>query len=512
MAPRNGARAVWAVLLLCRAHAGSHAHEDHIERGGLRLRGASANSADVETPHAFSNETVGSGSGCIAEWQTCSVDDDNAISCCDGLTCVVKSDYYAQCKSSGPSPVNNPTHRPSPMPYPAPTKVPSPSPTKAPTKGGSTPSPTPKSGPTPSPGYACGNPLTGKDSEVATWYATWAAKYIVDLGSGKCVQRIGQGNDCVSEGTGYGMLMAAWMDDQTNFDGLWAFAQEHFDSNGLMNWQISSGNQVVGSGSASDGDIDMALGLVKAAEVWGGSYLADATTLINNIMAHEIDSSTHTVLPGDSWDVSSPPYNPSYFAPGHFRIFEEVTGDSLWADAITQGYSLNSDCANYNSGTGLVPDWSESLTSCNPGSNWVSWTLANGADYYYDAVRTPWRLAIDYVWSCESKAKSAVKKMATFFADQGPSAMGQGFTISGSSLGYSTSTCFVGTASTAIVASPLSSSSTRSDWWDYLEGMDQENSYFCDTLQMIMYIFDSGNFEMPSVSTARAMANNAPVA
>ena len=42
--------------------------------------------------------------------------------------------------------------------------------------------------------------------------------------------------------------------------------------------------------------------------------------------------------------------------------------------------------------------------------------------------------------------------------------------------------------------------------------MDQENSYFCDTLQMIMYIFDSGNFEMPSVSTARAMANTAPVA
>ena len=111
--------------------------------------------------------------------QTCSVDDDNAISCCDGLTCVYKSEYYAQCKSSGPSPANNPTHRPSPMPYPAPTKVPVPSPTKAPTKHGSTPSPTPKSGPTPTPGYSCGNPLSGKDSQVATWYQAWADKYVI---------------------------------------------------------------------------------------------------------------------------------------------------------------------------------------------------------------------------------------------------------------------------------------------------------------------------------------------
>ena len=66
----------------------------------------------------------------------------------------------------------------------------------------------------------------------------------------------------------------------------------------------------------------------------------------------------------------------------------------------------------------------------------ASWTLANGADYYYDAVRAPWRLAMDYAWSCDSSAKSAVDTLATFFSDQGPSAMGQGYTVGGSSLGY----------------------------------------------------------------------------
>jgi len=44
-----------------------------------------------------------------------------------------------------------------------------------------------------------------------------------------------------------------------------------------------------------------------------------------------------------------------------------------------------------------VPDWTPSTTSCNPGTTFVDWDQDNGADYYYDAIRTPWRLALHAV-------------------------------------------------------------------------------------------------------------------
>ena len=47
----------------------------------------------------------------------------------------------------------------------------------------------------------------------------------------------------VSEGIGYGMLIAVYMGDQMLFDNLWKYEQLHLDSNGLMNWSVdASGN------------------------------------------------------------------------------------------------------------------------------------------------------------------------------------------------------------------------------------------------------------------------------
>ena len=62
----------------------------------------------------------------------------------------------------------------------------------------------------------------------------------------------------VSEGIGYGMIAAVYASDRPTFDGLWGYAKLHFDTDGLMNWQISSSGSIVGMNSATDADEDIA--------------------------------------------------------------------------------------------------------------------------------------------------------------------------------------------------------------------------------------------------------------
>lgn len=85
-------------------------------------------------------------------------------------------------------------------------------------------------------------------------------------------------------------------------------------------------------------------------------------------------------------------------------------------------------------------------------------------------------------WSCDSSAKAAVSDLSEFIVDQTPSGMGQGFDIQGKSLGYSDRTCFVGTTSTVVVADQ--GAAARAEWWEYLEGVTPEGTYFCDTIQV----------------------------
>ena len=123
----------------------------------------------------------------------------------------------------------------------------------------------------------CIYPATCSDAAVTTAWAQYKSKYVVSAGSGLIrVQRVENSNDTVSEGMGYGMLFAVYMNEKTTFDGLWAYVQAHLDANGLMNWQINSSGTAIGLGSATDGDEDIGFALVMADEQWGG-YTSVAT-------------------------------------------------------------------------------------------------------------------------------------------------------------------------------------------------------------------------------------------
>src|SRR6185503_5430650 len=140
----------------------------------------------------------------------------------------------------------------------------------------------------------CAFPAYNTDT-VAKAYSNWKAKLFQN---GRVVRPStdpgadqSHPNDTVSEGIAYGMLIGVYANDRPMFDALWSYAKGKRDGNGFMNWRIdSNGNVVQPGGGATDADQDMAWALVMADKQWsGGTYLAEATTLINAIWDKEVD-------------------------------------------------------------------------------------------------------------------------------------------------------------------------------------------------------------------------------
>ncbi len=292
----------------------------------------------------------------------------------------------------------------------------------------------------------CTYPSAVHAQDAKAAFATWKSKLITSDGAGgfERVQRPDNENNAtnttVSEGIGYGMILAVIMDEQTLFDNLWNYSQIHLNGNGLMIWLIDSdGNPGVedtstnklAGGSATDGDEDMAWALAMAAQKWGGhgSLTKDYATLakdqIGRIWSSEVDhSGLNLINAGDSWGTTFA-WNPSYFAPNEYRLFAKLdtANTAGWTSIITKGYTVLA--ASQNASTGLFPAWTD--TSGAPSAPW------SGAptNYQYDAARVPFRIGLDYCDNGESRAKTLLAKTSAFFSNLGASAIVDGYSLTG---------------------------------------------------------------------------------
>jgi endo-1,4-beta-D-glucanase Y len=288
----------------------------------------------------------------------------------------------------------------------------------------------------------CTVPRNAKANDVVAAYQQWKTAVVTTDGAGGYlrIKKPDSGTvigSTVSEGIGYGMLLAVYMGDQSLLDNLWLYEQSHLDSSGLMNWEIGPDNQITsgGNGAATDGDEDMAFALIMADRQWGKSstlkdgYLNYAKTLIAAIWQYEVDHSRGEMLkPGDQWgdkDVT----NPSYFAPAYYRVFGEVTGKAQdWNKVVDSSYTIIAKSLNATSGNqdnGLVPAW------CNSGGTPVE--AYSGAPMYFqnDSTRTPFRIGQDYCYFGESRAFSYLAKISAFYAKVGVANITNGYNLDG---------------------------------------------------------------------------------
>jgi endo-1,4-beta-D-glucanase Y len=354
------------------------------------------------------------------------------------------------------------------------------------------------------PGHAPANCMittaTGTAGAVQAAYNSWRAAYVTGSGAGSTlrVQRsAANAADSVSEGIGYGMLAAVYLNDRVTFDALWAYAQSHFDDKGLMNWHITSAGAIAsdGAGSASDGDLDMIWALIMASDQWATTdYLngAGAYAMIDAMLTYSF-AGDGTLKPGDNWGGTTLT-NPSYYAPAYYRVFAKMTDNTQWISPIVdRAYTI---LGNVSGTSGLVPDWTNTssvvnqgiLTSSGSTGGTATW---NNSTYGYDATRTPWRIGLDYCLNGEARAKTYLMKVGGFFNGLTASNIGDGYALSGSQNSSNKNMAFIGPAG---VSGMVGFQTLLNDAFNYGATGQGDQSYFPSSLRVLTLLTMSGNF------------------
>jgi endo-1,4-beta-D-glucanase Y len=283
----------------------------------------------------------------------------------------------------------------------------------------------------------CSYPTGTKSSDVTASYELWKSTVVVSDGAGgfRRVKKPDSGSvigSTVSEGIGYGMVLAVYMGDQALFDDLWKYSQLHLDGQGFMNWEIAPDGSVTagGNGGATDGDEDITWALVMADKQWGGkgtlsdTYLNLAKHMIDLIWQFEVDHTRGEMLkPGNNWGGADTT-NPSYFAPAYYRVFGQVSGNTAnWNKVVDSSYSIISlslNATNGNATNGLVPAWCSSTG-----------VPQMGLGFQNDATRTPFRVGQDYCWFGEPRAKAYLAMITNFYVGVGVDKITNGYALNG---------------------------------------------------------------------------------
>jgi endo-1,4-beta-D-glucanase Y len=290
----------------------------------------------------------------------------------------------------------------------------------------------------------CTYPTAYDNAAALAAYDKWKSDTVTSSGAGgyRRVQRPNEPGllpqSTVSEGIGYGMLIADYMGDQSLFDDLWKYEQLWVDKAGLMNWYVladGSGLGPNGSGGATDADEDMAFALALAAKQWGGqgslsaSYHDLAVKQIQAIWVAEIQDNK-LPKPGEWGGWST--VNVSYFAPAYYRVFASLDSGHPWYSVVQTVYDTIAyavTAANGNQNNGLVPAWCDDShgSPCTP----VDEGIPNDTGYQYDSCRTPFRIGLDWCWNGEPRAKAYVALTSAFFGAIGAANIADSYAIDG---------------------------------------------------------------------------------
>jgi endoglucanase len=263
---------------------------------------------------------------------------------------------------------------------------------------------------------------------LAAIWGNYKTNYL-DPSNGRTLDKQ-RANITTSEGQSYTMLRAVFQDDQATFDRSWDFTKSALKrpNDALFAYlygQRPDGSYGIladrgGANSASDADSDIALALILAYQRWQQSaYLEQAKPIIGDIWQKEvIIVAGQPILAANNLEKTSAGpivFNPSYLAPYAYRIFAKIDHDHPWSSLTDSSYSWLEACIaqplDARASAGLPPDWAHidretgALSAPAP-------TNGTTTSYSYDALRIPWRIALDYQWNDEPRAKALLQKMS----------------------------------------------------------------------------------------------------
>ncbi len=225
-----------------------------------------------------------------------------------------------------------------------------------------------------------------------------------------------------SESQSYLMLMAVLNNDRSTFVQVWSWTEENMQIRGdhLFAWLWENG-EIKDRHAATDADQDIALALLIAAELWQQpEYLQEARLIMRDIWEKEtkIVAGARYLVAGD-WaqqDTSGAVTNPSYFAPYIYRIFSRVDPERDWLALVETGYRIMPACSQPR---GLPKNWCK-LSNQGQVVKDFSFPEGNAANLFsYDAMRVPFRLALDYRLFAEERARRFLESTSVFSSDWG---------------------------------------------------------------------------------------------
>jgi len=271
-------------------------------------------------------------------------------------------------------------------------------------------------------------PKTVSALDAKASYDAWKAKYVkTDCGGGTArVEFASPMGTTVSEGMGYGMVLAAYYGDRTTFDGLWRFVQAHYGSHKMMGWKVNCTGFIQGEGgegSATDGDTDIAFALIAAVDQWGDAYRKPALDFL--VTMQRVDyikcppPSGRNIARRGNWDGACDRTNTSYFMPGYLRVFTDFSGDPFWAKAADDEEAIW--LANRDPKTGLIANESDVNGKTVQGQGVVD----------YNGCRISWRAVLDYLWFGSAAAKDVADRLTDFASGVGISKLVDGYNTDG---------------------------------------------------------------------------------
>jgi endo-1,4-beta-D-glucanase Y len=360
------------------------------------------------------------------------------------------------------------------------------------------------------------------DQATATFYNEWKARYLIaGCGEGQLRIKADAGRDgkatTVSEGQGYGMVIVALMaghdhQAQSVFDQLFTYARKHpssFDRR-LMAWaQNDHCQDIEGRDSATDGDLDIAYGLLLADVQWGSggatNYRQEAERTLEAIVKHTIDPATRLTLLGD-WVTPDGEYakatRSSDWMVDHFRAFAAVA-PADWTPTIDAHLDFATHMqVTFAPVTGLLPDFITEMSEAPEPAPGNFLEAATDGDFAWNACRTPWRLGVDALVSGDKRSIEAVRRMTAWIrkaTGDDPSAIGESYKLDGTVIDPAFSQAFMAPFAVAAMSVPAEVPGAQ-EWLDALwEKMvaTEPQGYYPDSIKLQVMLAVAGHWWSP---------------
>jgi endo-1,4-beta-D-glucanase Y len=354
------------------------------------------------------------------------------------------------------------------------------------------------------------------DSAVVAYYKKWKAAFLKQNCGNGWYEVISPDADhpYVAEGQGYGMVITALMagaepDAQTIFDGMVKFMLAHPSVNNkdlLAAEQDTKCKSVNGSDSATDGDMDVAYGLVLADKQWGSAgtynYKDLAVKHIKAIQKSELNSKTNLLTYGD-W-ASGGELNQSRSSDwiiDHFRAFRTATGDAGWDAIRTKHQDVTTDLqTRYAAGTGLLPDFVVNTNTAPKPAPGQVLEDKNDGNYFWNACRDPWRIGTDAVTSGDAKSVASAHKLNTWIKSKtggNPSKIATGYRLNGTQIDSGNEPAFFAPFAVTAITDPASQAWVDALWTHMLNTSFGSKDYYSTSIQLQVMIVVSGNYWVP---------------